>query len=522
MAYNDKNTRAGKNKPGILNIILMAFVGVLVIAVIFAAVWIIRSKSAGKTAGAAGDESTTEEQEEETGEVPSELYTGDEGVHISSVDELFGRDRWDRNGPETANGTGDENGIGDGSGSGENDDTAREDSLNNEPVTGEKNSGENEGGTGSGIVGDGVIGDAKQPSEDERDDDEEAGIAAEIVRERLETMTIHEKVCQLFIIYPSAITGVKNVTEAGNMTENALLKYPVGGFLYNASNIESKEQFSRMLAGVKEFGKIPLILTCDEEGGRVERLMSGIGTTKIGPMYEYRSEGVSKAFDNAFTIASDMYSVGMNMDFAPVADVWSNPKNTVIGDRAYSDSFAEAAELVASAVKGFHEGGVACTLKHFPGHGDTTADTHFDSAVVTKSLDDLRKEEFLPFKAGIEAGADAVMIGHLIVTDISDEPAIFSKLLITDILRGELGFEGVVITDALEMKAISNSFTSADAALMSFKAGADILLCPEDFYGAQSAIEVAVLNGQIEESRLDESVTRILTLKYNMGILDPI
>ena len=339
------------------------------------------------------------------------------------------------------------------------------------------------------------------------------------VEELIEEMSVHAKICQMFVVYPSALTGVKKVTEAGNMTKNALDNYPVGGFIYNASNMDSYSQVHSLLTGVQKFSEIPMILTCDEEGGRVERLMSNVGTTQVGAMYNYRKEGTETAYDNAFVIASDMKTIGMNMDLAPVADVWSNPENTVIGDRAYSDDFEEAAALVAEAVKGFHDGGVACTLKHFPGHGDTTADTHYDTAVVTKTLEELRNEEFLPFKAGIDAGADAVMIGHLIVPDISDEPAVFSKEIVTDILRGELGFDGVVITDALEMGAIANNYTSADAALKCVEAGVDIILCPGDFSTAIRAIKDAVARGDIEEERIDESVRRILTLKYNNGML---
>ncbi len=356
-------------------------------------------------------------------------------------------------------------------------------------------------------------------TEDAGDDEDADPVRDEIIDGIIDDLTVHEKVCQLFVVYPSAITGVKNVTVAGNMTKDALAKYPVGGFLYNKSNMEDKQQLTDMLTKVQYFCDIPLILTCDEEGGRVERLMSKIGTTQIGPMYDYKDQGTEKAYENAYTIASDMKSVGMNLDFAPVADVWSNPNNTVIGDRAYSDDYEQAAELIASAVKGFKEGGVACTLKHFPGHGDTVADTHYDTAVVTKTLEELRQQEFLPFKAGIDAGADAVMIGHLVVKDISDEPAVFSKEIVTDILRGELGFKGVVITDALEMGAIADNYTSGEAARKCFEAGADIILCPADFESAEKEIEDAVVRDEIDMDRLDESVRRILILKYNMGLL---
>ena len=221
----------------------------------------------------------------------------------------------------------------------------------------------------------------------------------------LESMTVKEKVYQLFVVFPSQVTGVSPVTKTGDLTRQGLMEYPVGGLIYDKTNMVSREQVTEMLTTVQTYSKIPLILTCDEEGGRVNRLMSTVGTTYIDSMMSYRDLGTEKAAENAKVIAGDMVSCGFNTDLAPVADVWSNPDNKVIGDRAYSDDFAQAAVLVASAVEGFHAGGVACTLKHFPGHGDTSADSHKGAVYVTKTLEELRSSELLPFQAGIDAGA---------------------------------------------------------------------------------------------------------------------
>ena len=341
-----------------------------------------------------------------------------------------------------------------------------------------------------------------------------------LAEKTLEGMTLYEKVCQLFIVFPRDITGVSQVVAAGDTTRQALEKYPVGGFIYDKTSMQTKEQVTTMLQTTQTFVKIPLITTCDEEGGRVNRLMSTVGTTWVVPMLDYKEQGSEKAAENALTIAKDLVSCGFNTDLAPVADVWSNPDNTVIGDRAYSDDFAEAAELVASAVAGFHEGGVACTLKHFPGHGDTSADSHYGSVYVYKSMDEIRAEELLPFKAGIDAGADAVMMGHLIVTDVDENvPAVFSYEMVTEILRGELGFTGVVMTDALQMQAMTDHYSSGEIAVNAVKAGVDMLLCPADLNAAVNALVQAVENGEITEERINESVLRILTLKENRGIL---
>ena len=338
--------------------------------------------------------------------------------------------------------------------------------------------------------------------------------------EILSGMTLHEKVCQLFIVYPEAITGVSRVTAAGETTRKALEEYPVGGFLYDRKNMVSKEQLTDMLTTVQTYSEIPLILTCDEEGGRVNRLMSTVGTTWVGPMLDYKDQGTDVAFENARTIAADLVSCGFNTDLAPVADVWSNPENTVIGDRAYSDDFQQAAELVAAAVEGFHDGGVATAIKHFPGHGDTSADSHEGAVYVERTLEELRQEELVPFQAGIDAGTDMVMVGHLIVSDVDDQPAPFSYAIVTELLREEMGFDGVVITDGLQMKAMTDAYSSAEIALKAVKAGVDLLLCPEDLESAVDALTQAVEEGEITMARLDESVLRILTLKLERGLFD--
>lgn len=388
---------------------------------------------------------------------------------------------------------------------------------------GEGNSADGAGNDGDGSNGIGAEnGDNNAGNNDGNGNDSDgAGSGADLqaVETLLAEMSLEEKVYQMFIVYPSAITGVRKVTAAGEKTRQGLEKYPVGGLLYDKSNMVSKEQVREMLENTQAYASIPLILTCDEEGGRVSRLMSTVGTTRIGPMFDYREDGASVAKENAMILAGDLTALGFNMDLAPVADVWSNPENTVIGDRAYSDDFQQAAELIAAAVAGFQEGGVACTLKHFPGHGDTSADSHYGSVYVYKTLDELRAQELLPFQAGIDAGADAVMMGHLIIADVEEEPALFSYRLVTELLREEMGFQGVIITDGLQMKAMTDYYDSGEIAVKAVQAGVDMLLCPQDLETAAEALIRAVESGEIPEERLEESVRRILTLKKERGIL---
>lgn len=340
-----------------------------------------------------------------------------------------------------------------------------------------------------------------------------------LVDETLAGMTLHEKVCQMMFVTPEELTGEDGVTVAGDATRQALENYPVGGIVYFAKNLESQDQVKEMIDNSQKYSSIGLFVATDEEGGVVNRLMDTVGTTYIGSMYYYKDDGDETAYENAYTIANDMSALGFNLDFAPVADVWSNPDNTVIGERAYSDDYAQAAELVGNAVKGFNDGGVMCTLKHFPGHGDTAEDSHYSSAYVHRTKEEVMADEMQPFRSGIEAGAEFVMVGHLIVPDIDEVPATLSYKIATGILRDELKFEGVVITDSFEMESIADNYSVDDAVVMSVKAGMDMILQPKDMASAVNSIEQAVADGELSEDRIDESVRRILTLKESRGLL---
>lgn len=340
-----------------------------------------------------------------------------------------------------------------------------------------------------------------------------------LVDETLAGMTLHEKVCQMMFVTPEELTGEDGVTVAGDATRQALENYPVGGIVYFAKNLESQDQVKEMIDNSQKYSSIGLFVATDEEGGVVNRLMDTVGTTYIGSMYYYKDDGDETAYENAYTIANDMSALGFNLDFAPVADVWSNPDNTVIGERAYSDDYAKAAELVGNAVKGFNDGGVMCTLKHFPGHGDTAEDSHYSSAYVHRTKEEIMADEMQPFRSGIEAGAEFVMVGHLIVPDIDEVPATLSYKIATGILRDELKFEGVAITDSFEMESIADNYSVDDAVVMSVKAGMDMILQPKDMASAVNSIEQAVADGELSEDRIDESVRRILTLKESRGLL---
>jgi beta-N-acetylhexosaminidase len=223
----------------------------------------------------------------------------------------------------------------------------------------------------------------------------------------------------------------------------------------------------------------------------------------------------NEAYKAAFTIGSYVTEYGFDIDFAPVADVNTNPDNVIIGPRAFSDDPETAADFVVSYLNGLDSAKVIGTLKHFPGHGDVKTDTHFGYASTEKTWDEMLKCEMIPFKAGIKAGAQMIMTAHISAPKVSGEdvPATLSSVILQDKLRGELGFDGVIVTDAMDMGAITTQFSNTEAAIKAIQAGVDIVLCSREFVKVFDAVVEAVEKGKIKESRIDESVKRILELK---------
>ena len=332
----------------------------------------------------------------------------------------------------------------------------------------------------------------------------------------MSSMTLREKIGQLFIIRPEVLGGsTRKLTEEGRTLYE---KYPAGGFCLFAQNISDPEQLKEFSAQLHSLGsRIHPILTIDEEGGSVTRIASNWKFDV--PHYRDMGKTEASAEESAQQIAAYLKEYGFDLDFAPVADVNTNPKNPVIGTRAYSSDPQEAAVCVADAVKGFHAGGVGCCLKHWPGHGDTKTDTHKGSSSTAKTWEDMLACEVLPFVSGIDAGADMVMVSHISAPEVTgtNEPASLSYILMTEKLREELGFEGVIITDSFEMKAISDVYGSGEAAVNAILAGADIVLMPEDYEEAFEAVLTAVESGEISEERLEESLRRILRLKADLA-----
>lgn len=329
-------------------------------------------------------------------------------------------------------------------------------------------------------------------------------------------MPLEDKIAGLFMITPESLTGVDTVIQAGDTTKQKLSEYPVGGLVYFQKNIKSKDQLQEMLAATKNAIYYPVFLAVDEEGGAVSRVAESGIAANVGSQAEIgKTCDPAKAEESGVTIGNYLSECGFNVDFAPVADVISEG-NTTIGDRSFGTDPNVVGSLVAAEVTGLQSTGVSACLKHFPGMGDTTEDTHDGKAVSQKTLDDMRANDFPAFQAGIDAGTDFVMVGHMALPNvIGDEtPCSLSDKIINDILRNELGYDGIVITDALDMSAITESYTSEQAAVMAIQAGADMLLMPEDFQAAYDGVLKAVQDGTISEERINESLKRIYRVKY--------
>ena len=352
------------------------------------------------------------------------------------------------------------------------------------------------------------------------------------VDQLLSSLTLREKVGQLFIIAPESLsfdpaTGKYAAGSQTQLTEamkKAYEAYPCGGFCLFGPNIKTPDQLKKLNGDLHSLGSVAPLTCVDEEGGIVVHISNqkAFGVQKTPTMGSMAKAGDPSAAFSAYSyIGSYLAELGFDLDLAPIADVNTNPKNPIIGNRAFGSDPQLAALMVAQACDGLQSQGIMACLKHFPGHGDTSSDTHTGYAATGKTWEEIASCEMLPFKAGIEAGAAFVMAAHIAVPSVTGDktPASLSPVMLTEKLRGELGFEGIIITDALGMGAVAKNYGSAEAALLALEAGADMLLMPEDYKKAFDGVMSAVESGRLSEDRIDESVRRILKAKMNRGSL---
>ncbi|MDQ8735312.1 beta-N-acetylhexosaminidase [Paenibacillus sp. LHD-38] len=339
------------------------------------------------------------------------------------------------------------------------------------------------------------------------------------LKEKIANMTLDEKIGQMVLV------GIEGTTMQANASE-MLDKYHVGGFILYKENIADASQTLKLLNQLKKKNirnPAPLWLSIDQEGGKVSRMPSEF--TKIPPAAE-----VGRADQLAYTrkigeaLAAEVRALGFNMDFAPVLDINSNPNNPVIGNRSFGSDSETVMKHGIETMKAIQSKQVAAVVKHFPGHGDTSVDSHLELPVVNKTLADLEAFELLPFVEAIHQDADAIMIAHLLIPKIDKNyPASLSKTMITDLLRVDLGYDGVVITDDMTMGGITDHFDVGEAAVRSVQAGSDIILIGHDYQTQISvlkALKLSARDGIISKDTLDKSVYRILSLKEKYKLQD--
>ncbi len=355
------------------------------------------------------------------------------------------------------------------------------------------------------------------------------------VREIIRSMSLEEKVGQLFMVFPETLSGVDTyvglndgagkaaVTYVSGDIKAAIKKYHIGGVVMFAQNVISPSQITAFNSALQSSSDIPLFISVDEEGGSVARL----GRNKNFSLPTYKSAaavGASGRYSDAYNMGASiggyLKRYGFNMDFAPVADVNSNPNNPVIGNRSFSPDPATAARLSGAAAKGLRDKGIMPTFKHFPGHGDTAEDSHKSLAVNNHNLERLMNDDWLPYINNDLSGC-AVMVGHIALPNVTGvmRSAAVDWNIVTGYLRNRLGFNGLIVTDSMKMRGVTDYYETGAASVMAINAGCDIVLMPQNFVKSYNAVLEAVRNGAISQERLNRSLTRILEAKKQYGII---
>ncbi|WP_227356382.1 beta-N-acetylhexosaminidase [Haladaptatus salinisoli] len=336
------------------------------------------------------------------------------------------------------------------------------------------------------------------------------------------SLSLPEKVGQLFV---AGFDGTRPTAEI----EELVSERSLGGVIYFGRNVESPEQLrtlSRTLRGFVPDGGPPLLVTVDQEGGRVARL--SWGTELPSAMALGAADDPALAARAGAAVGRELRALGVDVDLAPVLDVNNNPDNPVIGARSFGERPGRVAELGAAFAAGLQNGGVVACGKHFPGHGDTAVDSHLDLPVVDHDRERLDRVELRPFRRAVDAGIDAVMTTHVAfpaVAEDAERPATLSRRVVTGLLREELGFDGLVVTDCMEMNAIADGVGTVEGCVRAVEAGCDLVCVshtPRTQRAAIDAVVAAVESGRVSESRVDESVRRVLRVKraYGAGSVD--
>lgn len=334
-----------------------------------------------------------------------------------------------------------------------------------------------------------------------------------MINYNINDLSLDEKIGQLIVFGFDAL-------EINEHAINLITKYKVGNVILFARNVKTPEQLFTLNKNLQELAMktigIPLIITIDQEGGMVTRIKSG-GTFFPGAMTLSASDNVENSYLTGKYMGRELSALGINMNLAPVLDVNNNPHNPVIGVRSYGDDKTRVSEYGSAFIKGLQENVIA-TAKHFPGHGDTTVDSHLALPKIDKTFEELMETEIVPFKHAIDNGLEAIMSAHINFPAITDHgfPTTLSRKCLTGLLRDKLGFKGLIITDCMQMKAIQRNYTTPVGTLLAIEAGANLICISHSEELQTKSVEYvknAVINKDITEKLIDERVRKVLEYK---------
>ncbi|MCA0971221.1 beta-N-acetylhexosaminidase [Halobacillus litoralis] len=332
------------------------------------------------------------------------------------------------------------------------------------------------------------------------------------IENKVEQMSLEDKAAQLFMV------GFEG-TSLSPSERSMIQQGHVGGVILLGRNVRSDDQLHQLVTSIKQSNSTstPLFVGIDEEGGRVSRIPASLSSLPSSKQIGNAGDP-ELSYDVGQSLAAKVKHYGINMNFAPVLDINNNPDNEVIGDRSFGSDPETVTRLGIPTMKGIRSEGVIPVVKHFPGHGDTSVDSHAQLPIINKTTEQLNAFEWVPFKKAIQSGADAVMTAHILFPALDEQyPATFSKKVVTGVLREQMNYDGLVITDDMAMGAISENYGTEEAVLKAIEAGVDIVLLTDtrnnQFERVHQSLLEAVEKGELSEEQIDESVKRILKVK---------
>lgn len=334
----------------------------------------------------------------------------------------------------------------------------------------------------------------------------------EKVNYKMDNLSIDEKIAQMLIVYYIGDEYDENLS-------NIIKEVKPGGFILMSDNITTYDRTLNFVKGMQNDSDIPMIISTDEEGGSVQRIkgIRDISVTDIPYMYYLgQTKDKNLAYKVGEIIANELRTIGVNLTYAPVMDIYSNPNNTVIGKRSFGSDSNTVYDMATSLKNGIEDNLVNTCIKHFPGHGDTETDSHFEIPIINKTLDELENSDLLPFIKSIN-DTNMIMVGHIALPKITNSsiPASLSKEIVTDLLKNKYNYKGLVITDALNMRSLTNNYSDKEIYTMAINAGVDLLLMPNGSKNAIKYIKEAIDDEEIDINTINESVRKILTYKYS-------